>query len=319
MKTVDLDDITSKSIRLKLEADLDQKLDEFKAFIDEEILLILGQMDPASEIFDFMYLGSEWNASNLEELNANKITHILNITREIDNFFPAIFKYLNIREYDVEETDLLKYWDETYNFILGCMQVGGRVLIHCKMGISRSASTVCSFAMKHFGWKLEDALQYTKEKRTIINPNEVTHSLLKKLLISEVNFQGFRHQLSVYEGILEASRKRLSFRKSHRSKSESHVQCKTEDPLESSDKSEDTKAFKRVHCYSKLANYFSKLQATAASTSARVSRQRSTNEEAKPAKTLFDEENDASEMATRCPAESHLNQCTCKLELELKG
>ena len=177
MKTVDLDDITSKSIRLKLEADLDQKLDEFKAFIDEEILLILGQMDPASEIFDFMYLGSEWNASNLEELNANKITHILNITREIDNFFPAIFKYLNIREYDVEETDLLKYWDETYNFILGCMQVGGRVLIHCKMGISRSASTVCSFAMKHFGWKLEDALQYTKEKRTIINPNEVTHSL----------------------------------------------------------------------------------------------------------------------------------------------
>ena len=138
-------------------------------------------------------------------------------------------------------------------------------------------------------------------------------------LISDLNFQGFRHQLSVYEGILEASRKRLSFRKSHRSKSESHVQCKTEDALESSDKSEDTKAFKRVHCYSKLANYFSKLQATAASTSARVSRQRSTNEEAKPAKTLFDEENDASEMATRCPAESHLNQCTCKLELELKG
>ena len=28
--------------------------------------------------------------------------------REIDNFFPAVFKYLNIREWDVEETDLLK-------------------------------------------------------------------------------------------------------------------------------------------------------------------------------------------------------------------
>ena len=28
-----------------------------QAFIDEEILLILGQMDPASRIFDFLFLG----------------------------------------------------------------------------------------------------------------------------------------------------------------------------------------------------------------------------------------------------------------------
>ena len=34
-------------------------------------------------IFDFMYLGSEWNASNLEELNSNGVTHVLNVTREI--------------------------------------------------------------------------------------------------------------------------------------------------------------------------------------------------------------------------------------------
>ena len=108
MKQVDLDDITSKSIRKQLENDLNQNLEEFKSFIDEEILLILGQMDPASKIFDFLYLGSEWNASNLEELTANGVTHILNVTREIDNFFPAVFKYLNIREWDVEETDLLK-------------------------------------------------------------------------------------------------------------------------------------------------------------------------------------------------------------------
>ena len=30
-----------------------------------------------------MYLGSEWNASNLEELNSNGVTHVLNVTREI--------------------------------------------------------------------------------------------------------------------------------------------------------------------------------------------------------------------------------------------
>jgi len=210
MRTVDLDDITTKSIRLRLEADLNEKFDELKAFIDEEILLILGQMDPASRIFDFLFLGSEWNASNLEELNSNGVTHILNITREIDNFFPAVFKYLNIREWDVEETDLLKYWDETYNFIHGAKQMGGKVLVHCKMGISRSASTVCSFAMKYFGWSLSRALSHTKERRGIINPNT-----------------GFREQLQIYEGILEASRQRNSFKEIKRSKSEGSMMKKS--------------------------------------------------------------------------------------------
>jgi len=221
MKTVDLDEITSKSIRAQLERDMDQNLEEFKSFIDEEILLILGQMDPASKIFDFLYLGSEWNSGNLEELNGNCITHILNVTREIDNFFPAGFQYLNIREYDEETTDLLKYWNKTFNFINDAKEAGGKVLVHCKMGISRSASTVCAFAMKYFKWNLDETLEYVKARRSIVNPNS-----------------GFRHQLGVYEGILEASRHRNTYRKLHRSKSESNIKFSVEE-----EKSRKTSAF----------------------------------------------------------------------------
>ncbi len=43
-------------------------LNEFKSFIDQEMLTILGQMDEPTKIFDYLYLGSEWNASNLDEL-----------------------------------------------------------------------------------------------------------------------------------------------------------------------------------------------------------------------------------------------------------
>ena len=206
MKTVNLDDITCKAIRQRLEKEMEQNLAEYKMMIDEEILLILGQMDPASKIFDFLYLGSEWNASNLEELQANGVTHILNVTREIDNFFPAVFKYLNIREYDVEETDLLQYWETTYRFLKECVDGGGRVLVHCKMGISRSASTVMAFAMKHFSWSLQEALSHTASLRSVVNPNPA-----------------FREQLVTYEGILSASRQRYSFRKQHRAKSKSCV------------------------------------------------------------------------------------------------
>lgn len=45
------------------------------------------------------------------------VGYILNVTREIDNFFPESFTYMNIRVYDVETTDLLSHWTDTYNFI----------------------------------------------------------------------------------------------------------------------------------------------------------------------------------------------------------
>ena len=69
--SVDLDEVTSKYIRSRLEEHLDMDLGEYKSFIDQEMLMILGQMDAPTEIFEHVYLGSEWNASNLEELQKN--------------------------------------------------------------------------------------------------------------------------------------------------------------------------------------------------------------------------------------------------------
>lgn len=71
MMSVDLDEVTSKAIRGRLEDELDMDLAEYKSFIDQEMLTILGQMDAPTEIFEHVYLGSEWNASNLEELQRN--------------------------------------------------------------------------------------------------------------------------------------------------------------------------------------------------------------------------------------------------------
>ncbi|XP_040981877.1 protein phosphatase Slingshot homolog 1 isoform X5 [Aquila chrysaetos chrysaetos] len=117
MMSKDLENVTSKEIRNELEKHMNCNLKEFKEFIDNEMLLILGQMDKPSLIFDHLYLGSEWNASNLEELQGSGIDYILNVTREIDNFFPGLFAYHNIRVYDEETTDLLAHWNEAYHFI----------------------------------------------------------------------------------------------------------------------------------------------------------------------------------------------------------
>ncbi|XP_038618616.1 LOW QUALITY PROTEIN: protein phosphatase Slingshot homolog 1 [Tachyglossus aculeatus] len=191
MMSQDLENVTSKEIRNELEKQMNCNLKEFKEFIDNEMLLILGQMDKPSLIFDHLYLGSEWNASNLEELQGSGVDYILNVTREIDNFFPGLFAYHNIRVYDEETTDLLAHWNEAYHFINKAKKNHSKCLVHCKMGVSRSASTVIAYAMKEFGWPLERAYSHVKEKRGIARPNA-----------------GFMRQLSEYEGILDASKQR---------------------------------------------------------------------------------------------------------------
>ncbi|XP_029108416.1 protein phosphatase Slingshot homolog 1-like [Scleropages formosus] len=187
----DLENVTSKEIRNELENHMNCNLKEYKEFIDNEMLFILGQMDKATLIFDHLYLGSEWNASNLEELQDAGVGYILNVTREIDNFFPGTFLYHNIRVYDEEATDLLSHWNDTYNFIVRAKKNQSKCLVHCKMGVSRSASTVIAYAMKEYGWSLEKAYGFVKQKRSIACPNA-----------------GFMKQLTEYEGILDASKQR---------------------------------------------------------------------------------------------------------------
>ncbi|KAM9370633.1 protein phosphatase Slingshot homolog 2 [Phaethornis superciliosus] len=191
MMQKDLENITSKEIRTELEMQMVCNLREFKEFIDNEMIVILGQMDSPTQIFDHVFLGSEWNASNLEDLQNRGVQYILNVTREIDNFFPGLFEYHNIRVYDEEATDLLAYWNDTYKFISKAKKNGSKCLVHCKMGVSRSASTVIAYAMKEYGWNLDRAYDYVKERRTVTKPNP-----------------SFMRQLEEYQGILLASKQR---------------------------------------------------------------------------------------------------------------
>uniref|UniRef100_A0A3Q2XBT5 Protein phosphatase Slingshot homolog 1 n=1 Tax=Hippocampus comes TaxID=109280 RepID=A0A3Q2XBT5_HIPCM len=172
----DLENITSKEIRNELEQHMSCNLKKFKEFIDNEMLLILGQMDKATPIFDHVYLNVR-----------NQVGYILNVTREVDNFFPGIFSYHNVRVYDEDASDLLAHWNDTYNFIVKAKN-SSKCLVHCKMGVSRSASTVMAYAMKEYGWPLEKAYNFVKQKRSVAQPNA-----------------GFMRQLAEYQGILDAN------------------------------------------------------------------------------------------------------------------
>lgn len=131
------------------------------------------------------------------------VRHIINVTREIDNFFPGIFNYFNIRVYDDDKTNLLKYWDNTYKYITRAKSEGSKVLVHCKMGVSRSASVVIAYAMKAYNWDFHNALDHVKRQRSCIKPNK-----------------NFMSQLETYNGMLDAMKNKD---KLQRSKSETNL------------------------------------------------------------------------------------------------
>lgn len=171
----------------------------------------------------------------------SRINHILNVTTEIDNFFPDTFRYMNIPVCDTEDTDILRYFNDSYRFINKARKDGENVLVHCKMGISRSATIVIAYVMKARNWDLNRSLKHVKERRTCVKPNP---NFMKQLEVYEVRRVYEMHcyitnhviltsnpNLFGFQGILTA--KRYSSTLEKRSKSESHL---SESNLKQSDK-----------------------------------------------------------------------------------
>jgi protein-tyrosine phosphatase len=126
----------------------------------------------ANEIIDGIYLGSINSAYDLEQLKKRGITHLLSVISGFDAPFPNEFKYLVINALDTENTNLFKIFDETNKFIENAIQSGGKVLVHCKAGRSRSVSILCAYIISTFGMPVDEALNSIKNKRDILEPND---------------------------------------------------------------------------------------------------------------------------------------------------
>lgn len=50
-------------------------------------------------------------------------------------------------------------------------QSGGRVLVHCQAGISRSATICLAYLMHTQRVRLEEAFDFVKQRRQVISPN----------------------------------------------------------------------------------------------------------------------------------------------------
>ena len=119
----------------------------------------------------YLFLGDWYNANDFKFLKRNGITHILNCTLEVPNYYPGKFSYCKLEIDDLEEEDLLQLLPMINNFINSARNVGGIVFVHCRYGISRSTTALLCYMISNLKMSLKSAFEDVYAVRKIINPN----------------------------------------------------------------------------------------------------------------------------------------------------
>ncbi|XP_041123513.1 dual specificity protein phosphatase 5-like [Polyodon spathula] len=123
------------------------------------------------EILPFLYLGSAYHASRQDYLHDLHITALLNVSRRATEQFKGQFHYKWIPVEDSHMADISSHFQEAIDFIDCVRQVGGKVLVHCEAGISRSPTICMAYIMKTKRLSLEEAFDFIKQRRGLISPN----------------------------------------------------------------------------------------------------------------------------------------------------
>ncbi|XP_010754988.3 dual specificity protein phosphatase 13 [Larimichthys crocea] len=157
----------------------------------KELELILDsctlELTPVDEVWPNLYIGNVAVAQNRKTLHKLGITHVLNAAHSKQgsigdqSFYGNTCVYYGISAEDSDHFDLSQYFKPAADFIHKALKSkDGKVLVHCIMGMSRSATLVLVYLMLRQRLTLRDALRRVIKKRAIY-PNQNFLSLLLKL------------------------------------------------------------------------------------------------------------------------------------------
>lgn len=128
-------------------------------------------IDEPSKITESIFQGGYESAKSKEKMIDLGITHIVTAGKYLSKDFPKDFKYYSMEINDFSTENIEKYFEDVYDFIDNCISNGGKVLIHCAAGISRSTTVTCSYLIKKMKISFQEALKIVKAGRSIASPN----------------------------------------------------------------------------------------------------------------------------------------------------
>jgi predicted protein tyrosine phosphatase len=139
-----------------------------------EFVVVAPSLRRYDRITKNLYIGDIDDAKSLDSLNREGISHIVNCT-DLPNFFPNEKHYLRLGLKDdptYNGEDLLAVLEPSYAYIRSVIKRNpdAKILIHCRAGISRSAS-ILIYALMRNGMSYREALERVRKVRPIVKPN----------------------------------------------------------------------------------------------------------------------------------------------------
>lgn len=158
-----------------------------------------------AKITDHLFLSGA-GAVTADKLRRAGITVVINCTREVPALSLTDIETLKINIDDTPTSRISVYFDRCADKIKMVKDKGGRTLVHCAAGVSRSASVCIAYLMKYHRMNLKDAYTYVKSCRPIIRPNpgffrqliEYEQRLFGTATVNMVTLPGFGFIPDVY-------------------------------------------------------------------------------------------------------------------------
>ncbi|KAM4607472.1 uncharacterized protein ACJ7VT_015711 [Polymixia lowei] len=145
------------------------------------------ELAPVDEVWPNLYIGNVAVAQNRSALRKLGITHVLNAAHSKQgsigdqSYYGNTCVYYGIPAEDSDHFDLSQHFKPAADFIHKALKSkDGKVLVHCIMGVSRSATLVLAFLMLRRRQSLSDALEHVIQRRAVY-PNRNFLSLLLTL------------------------------------------------------------------------------------------------------------------------------------------
>ncbi len=154
--------------------------DYYMKKIEDALFGISAKEYPGSptKLTECLYLGDYNDAENIAHLRRLGITHVLNCAafRTLGGSpYPpetGILGYVEFKADDSEMYDMLQHFPRAKAFIDEAKLKGGKVLVHCAMGINRSALICAAYIIADKKMKLLDVVKHLKSRRKIVLSNK---------------------------------------------------------------------------------------------------------------------------------------------------
>lgn len=136
-----------------------------------------------NEVIPGLFLGNMNAALNVEQLKQHGISHVLNVRSKVDwvamvHYEENNIEFAHVLMQDSPSFDMKKSINAAIAFIQVALDVGGRVLVYCNAGISRSPTVVVAYIMANQDVDAICASQLVKNRHNKALPN---HSFIRFL------------------------------------------------------------------------------------------------------------------------------------------